>query len=77
MKRQSKKPWITCYDNSNEIAEQKTFKTYAELKKELKRYVLKHGNAHVTRTRRGEWGQWFEIWKMEDDKLVKVEQTWL
>lgn len=77
MKRRSNKPWITCYDYSHEIAEEKIFKTYAELKKELKRYVLKYGNAHVTRTRRGEWGQWFEIWSMDGGKLMRTKETWL
>ena len=33
----------------------------------------------VTRTRRGEWGQWFERWAINEDnnKLVKIKETWL
>jgi hypothetical protein len=33
----------------------------------------------VTRTRRGEWGQWFERWAINEqtNKLEKIKETWL
>lgn len=31
----------------------------------------------VYRSKRGEWGQWFEHWKLVDMKPVKIKEGWL
>jgi len=41
------------------------FKTYRELKKNLKRVFEEYGvrELYVLRSRRGMWGEWFEYWE--------------
>lgn len=31
----------------------------------------------VSRTRRGEWGEWFEHWKLEGEKLSIIKYGWM
>jgi len=56
------------------------FKTYRELKKNLKRILDKSIDADgvcVLRSRRGEWGEWFEYWKLDvNDKPVIDRKGW-
>lgn len=58
----------------------KTFKTYAELKKALKDYILYNhiGDDYVSvnRSRRGEWGEWYEKWAQINGKSTIVKQGW-
>lgn len=58
----------------------KSFKTYAELKKALKEYILHSHIASdrvfVTRSRRGEWGEWFEKWELVDGKPKITQKGW-
>lgn len=42
----------------------KTYPTYRELKRDLKKYLPYSYEATVSRSRRGEWGEWFERWEM-------------
>jgi hypothetical protein len=44
----------------------KRYDTYRELKKHIKEHLDICIETHVTvyRTRRGEWGEWFEHWTM-------------
>ena len=53
-----------------------TYKTYADLKKDLKRQlVLSVDNQlSVSRSRRGEWGEWFENWYMSDDNKPTISR---
>jgi len=55
------------------------YKTYRELKKNLKRHLEENyeDNVHVSRSRRGEWGEWFEIWTLRDGKPVIIKQGWM
>lgn len=55
------------------------YKTYAELKKNLKNHLLENLEAevHVSRSRRGEWGEWFEVWTLRGDKPVITKQGWM
>ena len=55
------------------------FKTYRELRKNLPSLLKESENneVHVTRYKRGEWGQWFEIWKFRINKPVCIEQGWM
>ena len=55
----------------------KSFATYAELKKNLKTYLtIAHEYVLVTRSRRGEWGEWFERWELIKGKPTIVKQGW-
>lgn len=58
----------------------KSFKTYAELKKALKDYILDNhiGDDYVSvhRSRRGEWGEWYEHWAKVNGKPTIVKQGW-
>jgi hypothetical protein len=58
----------------------KSFKTYAELKKALKDYILYNhigsDRVSVSRSRRGEWGEWFEKWELIDGKPTITHQGW-
>ena len=59
----------------------KSFKTYAELKKALKDYILHNHIGDyavcVSRSRRGEWGEWFEKWELVNGKPTIVKQGWM
>lgn len=56
------------------------FKTYAELKKALKDYILDthigENEVFVTRSRRGEWGEWFEKWVKINGKPTIIKKGW-
>ena len=49
-----------------------SFSTYAEVKRNMK-LLLQRSNdneVRVNRSRRGEWGEWFEYWSMSNGKPV-------
>ena len=56
------------------------FKTYAELKKALKDYILDNhigeDPVFVSRSRRGTWGEWFEKWEKINGKPKITKQGW-
>lgn len=56
------------------------FNTYAELKKALKNYILLNHIGDkpvmVSRSRRGEWGEWFELWQLVNCKPKIIKQGW-
>jgi hypothetical protein len=59
---------------------QKKFKTYTELKKALKDYIL-HNHigddlVTVTRSRRGEWGEYYEHWTLINGEPTIIKQGW-
>jgi hypothetical protein len=58
----------------------KSFKTYAELKKALKDYILDNhigsDRVSVVRSRRGEWGEWFEKWEKINGVPTITKQGW-
>jgi hypothetical protein len=57
----------------------KVFPTYRELKKNLHSMLLESDafQISVTRFKRGEWGEWFEIWKLVNKKPVIIKQGWM
>jgi hypothetical protein len=59
----------------------KSFKTYAELKKALKDYILHNhigdDEVCVSRSRRGHWGEYFEKWGLVNNKPTIVKQGWM
>jgi len=69
------KPYI--YTGIN--IEIKEFPTYVEFKRNLKQLIENSHEKKITvyRSRRGEWGEWFEKWKMLGDKPIKIDEGWL
>ena len=60
----------------------KTFsvKNYKLVKKNMLIYLnecfLNDPQVNVYRSRRGEWGEWFEHWELSNGKPVIVKQGW-
>ena len=57
----------------------KEFKTYRELKKKLPELIKENDDPEglfVLRTRRGEWGEWFERWKLINGKPEIIREGW-
>ena len=55
------------------------FKTYRELLKKLPELIKQDDDSEglfVLRTRRGEWGEWFERWKLVEGKPAIIKQGW-
>ncbi len=56
------------------------FDTYRELKRKLAGIMKDYHvtEVSVSRSRRGEWGEWSERWYLQDDgKLVKGKEGWM
>ena len=56
-----------------------SFSTYRELKKNMK-LLLQRSNDNevfVSRSKRGEWGEWFEYWQISNNKPVIFKQGWM
>jgi len=56
-----------------------SFSTYAEVKRNMK-LLLQRSNdneVRVSRSRRGEWGEWFEYWSMSNGKPVITRKGWM
>jgi len=57
----------------------KQFKTYQLLLRKIGE-MLEESNDNevcVSRSRRGQWGEWYEKWQMRDGKPYKFSETWL
>jgi hypothetical protein len=74
---------IFLYRNSSRKSEYVTevYNTYQEVKSRVKN-CLKHekpiGNTiSVSRSRRGEWGEWFEHWELINGKPKIVKEGWM
>jgi len=54
------------------------YPTYKELRKNIKRHLEENLESviSVSRSRRGEWGEWFENWSLVDDKPTIIKQGW-
>lgn len=54
-------------------------KTYKELKRSLHDLLKESDNneARVCRSRRGEWGEWFEYWSLIDNVPTITKQGWM
>jgi len=66
-----------CYVNE----EWREFKTYRELKKKLPELIKEDEDYEgeglfVLRSKRGKWGEWFERWKIVNNKPTIVRQGW-
>ena len=69
--------WVVT-DKYTRKSEYVNAKTYRELKKKIKEYLplSLSGDLHIHRQRRGEWGEWFEIWEMRQGKPTIVKEGW-
>lgn len=67
------------YGETKSKYEVKTHNTYVNLKKHIKEYCTNNIDSRgvaVYRSRRGQWGEWFEYWKLVDDVPTIVESGW-
>lgn len=73
------RPSFTVKEKSWLPADYQDFDTYRELKKALPEAIKKSydGEIHVSRSIRGEWGEWFEIWGMENGKPAIRKEGWM
>jgi hypothetical protein len=55
------------------------FRSYQELKKELRQIMREHfvSEATVHRSKKGEWGEWFEVWGANGKRLKKISEGWM
>lgn len=61
-----------------------SYTTYRKMKRDIptifEKYTDEWGDKltelHIFRSRRGEWGEWFEIWKPVGTKFKIIKQGW-
>lgn len=53
-------------------------RTYAKLKPQIKDLIKKSDDDHlyVYRSKRGDWGEWFERWELENGKPTIIKEGW-
>ena len=67
------------YGKSGSRTITKRFDTYAKLKKSLKAILTSNLDEYavVSRSRKGEWGEWFEHWILVNGKPKIIKQGWM
>lgn len=78
----SKKPGCWIQEDMHSKSKWREFKTYAELKKNIKNLINENDGGKtneitIFRTRRGEWGEWFEKWSIIDGRPQIWKQGWM
>ena len=72
---------ITQWKPQVHITGQKTtsFSTYREVVRNMKLLLQrsKDNEVFVSRSKRGEWGEWFEYWQMSGGKPMIFKQGWM
>jgi len=56
------------------------YHTYAEIKKNLSKLLERSRKKQISisRHRRGEWGEWYEIWQFNHErKPIIIKQGWM
>lgn len=75
------KPCCWVQPSMRDKSECRRFNTYAELKKNIRSLIEENqGETNcltVSRTRRGEWGEWYEKWSIINGKPQIWEQGWM
>lgn len=75
-----KKPFVW-YRSQNGTDECRVFDTYSKLRSSMRAMMSDSVDnvLTVTRTRRGQWGEWFEHWQIDEstNKLTKVKEGWM
>lgn len=66
-------------NNRNFTATSYVFNTHKELKRNLLQALLDSYDheATVSRSKRGEWGEWFENWELSNGKPRIIKQGWM
>jgi len=66
-------------DYPYETAKTFVFPTYRELKQKMKGIMKEHNvtEISVSRSRRGEWGEWFENWSLHGEVLTIDKEGWM
>ena len=55
-----------------------SFSTYREVLKNMKLLLQRsNGEVFVSRSKRGEWGEWFEKWARFNGKPTIMKQGWM
>ena len=56
-----------------------SFDTYRELVRNMKLLLLRSNNNEVcvSRSKRGQWGEWFERWQLQGGKPTIIKACWL
>lgn len=69
---------VTKRDGSIHKNVQVSYRTYRDLKKDLKQQLTESvdNTAHVARSKRGQGWEWFEIWKLVSGKPHLVKEGW-
>jgi hypothetical protein len=54
------------------------YKNLRELRRDMKNQLAQSGDGeiHVARSRRGEWGEWFEVWGLWAGKPRLLREGW-
>ena len=55
----------------------KVYDTYSELKKNIKQHIEANVSSEpvfVVRSRKGQWGEWFEHWTLSDNGKPMIEK---
>ena len=70
----SVRDYYNCSRKSKDITTE--FHTYAQLKSRMKAILNKSqfGHAFVVRSRRGQWGEWFEHWYLDDNGKAYISK---
>lgn len=78
---QSRKPGCWVQRSMHDKSYWRDFKNYAELKKNIRSLIEENqgetNSLTVSRTRRGEWGEWFEKWSIINGKPQIWKQGWM
>ncbi len=55
-----------------------SYPTYRELKKNIERHLREARELPISvyRSKRGEWGEWYELWSIVNGKPAIVEEGW-
>jgi hypothetical protein len=71
------KPTVSYRDNNGSNISL-TVKTYTEVKRRMKAFMNDSfdENVSVYRSRRGEWGEWFEHWSKVGGKCKIIKEGW-
>ena len=74
------KPGCWLRNERGEKLEWRSFVTYKELKKNIRSLIEENredNEVTVFRSRRAEWGEWFEKWAIVDGKPKITKQGWM
>ncbi len=75
MNRICRKPSVTTWNDGR--SQTTMYHTYDQIRKDIPKLLSEHDQVEVTRSRRGEWGEWFERWELIEGKPTITKQTWL